>query len=78
MNVQLTSLFLSFFTQIMKVSAILFVLSSSVTFAYSLSLPSISDCPTLPKRPLSTSVLDLRADDIKVIVALGDRYTWIF
>ncbi|EIE82858.1 hypothetical protein RO3G_07563 [Rhizopus delemar RA 99-880] len=59
----------------MKVSAILFVLSSSVTFVYSLSLPSISDCPALPKRPLSTSVLDLRADDIKVIVALGDSVT---
>ncbi|KAG1221090.1 hypothetical protein G6F35_006238 [Rhizopus arrhizus] len=49
--------------------------ANSVTFAYSLSLPSISDCPTLPKRPLSTSVLDLRADDIKVIVALGDSVT---
>lgn len=47
----------------------------SVSYVYSMGANDISGCPPLPKRAPPTSVFDLRADDIKVIAALGDRYT---
>lgn len=37
------------------------------------NVTDISQCPLLTPRNCPTSVHDLRADDIKVIGALGDR-----
>ncbi|RCI07041.1 hypothetical protein CU098_013762 [Rhizopus stolonifer] len=47
----------------------------SVSYVYSMGANDISGCPPLPKRAPPTSVFDLRADDIKVIAALGDSVT---
>lgn len=39
---------------------------------------NIDACPALSPRSPPTSIHDLRPDDIKVIGALGDRYTYKF
>lgn len=57
--------------------SLLFILYAITAFfacsAYSLNVTRISMCPLLSSRPAPTSIHDLRADDVKVIGALGDR-----
>jgi hypothetical protein len=44
------------------------------TVVLALTAPDVSLCPPIPPHAPPTNVHDLRADDIKVIAALGDRY----
>lgn len=53
------------------------VAASSVAYfpPSGLTAKSISECPPLAPHPPPSSAHDLRPDDIKVIAAIGDRYT---
>lgn len=56
-------------------SIVLNVLSlfTLVSIGFAKNVSDVKDCPALSRRTPSISVNDLRADDIKVIGALGDR-----
>jgi hypothetical protein len=53
----------------------LFVLTLGVIASVNASknVTDINECPSLTPRTIPSSVHDLRADDIKVVGALGDR-----
>lgn len=54
---------------------LLFTTCTAILFNSVLTLTAkdISECPPIPRHSPPTSVHDLRADDIRVIAALGDR-----
>jgi phospholipase B1 len=55
-----------------KLLALPFLLAASLVSA---NVESIADCPKLvPRKVPAKDVTDLRADDIDVVAALGDRY----
>ncbi|KAI9496151.1 hypothetical protein BDB00DRAFT_810723 [Zychaea mexicana] len=54
-------------------SRLLITLSWGTLLANALEMPNIKDCPALPRRLSGPeNVTDLRADDIKVVAAMGD------
>lgn len=70
--------FVSFFffkkKTLKKMLSVLFiVIAFYASIAYSVNVTHISECPSLSSRTAPTSVHDLRADDVKVMGALGDR-----
>ncbi|CAO3671917.1 unnamed protein product [Rhizopus stolonifer] len=56
--------------------SVLFIVTAFyASIAYSVNVTHISECPSLSSRTAPTSVHDLRADDVKVMGALGDSIT---
>lgn len=72
------SLYLSFSIMYFKKSffGTLFILTTFTSLHLALYVKNIQDCPALTPRKPPSSVHDLRIDDIKVIGALGDRYSF--
>jgi hypothetical protein len=48
-------------------------ISAAQLYGSFVTAPEISGCPPLAPRQAATDVHNLRADDIKVIAAMGDR-----
>lgn len=56
--------------------ALLFVTCTAaiLNLVFALTVDDISECPSIDWHRSPKSVHDLRADDIEVIAAMGDRY----
>jgi hypothetical protein len=55
------------------ISLFMLALTALASVDASMNVTDIKECPTLTPRAAPTSVHDVRADDIKVVGALGDR-----
>lgn len=53
------------------------VTATLVNNSHAKSVTAISECPALTARSGPANASDLRPDDIKVIGALGDRYSYL-
>lgn len=60
----------------LSLSSFTLVAALLIPGSQALTAPTIAECPALkPRSAAATNVADLRPDDIKVVAALGDRYT---
>lgn len=58
----------------MKETFFISVIFSIIQIIMSLTVKDINDCPAIDPHAPPRDIHDLRADDITVIAALGDRY----